>query len=63
MHQTAELLTLTEAAEYLNASPRFARRLVDERRVPVYYVGRFVRIRRTDLDDYLTAHLRAARES
>ena len=65
MYQTEvpELLTLPQAAEYMNASERFARRLVDERRVRVHKVGRFVRIARADLDDYLAANVRPARES
>jgi len=57
-----ELLTLAEAAQYLNTSERFARRLVDERRVRVHKVGRFVRIARVDLDEYLTANVREPRE-
>ena len=60
--QLPELLTLAEAAQYLNASERFARRLVDERRVRVHKVGRFVRIARADLDEYLAAHVREPRE-
>ena len=65
MYQTEvpELLTLPQAAKYMNASERFARRLVDERRVRVHKVGRFVRIARADLDDYLAANVRPARES
>ena len=61
--QVPELLTLHEAAQYMNVSERFARRLVDERRVRVHNVGRFVRIARADLDDYLAANVRPARES
>ena len=61
--QVPELLTLHEAVQYMNASERFARRLVDERRVRVHKVGRFVRIARADLDDYLAANVRPARES
>lgn len=58
-----ELLTLAEVAQYLNTSERFARRLVDERRVRVHKIGRFVRIARVDLDQYLSANVREVREA
>jgi excisionase family DNA binding protein len=48
-------LTIAEAAEYLNVSERFIRRLVAERRVPYYKLGKFVRFRRRDLDAYLSS--------
>ena len=57
-----ELLTVKEAAEYLGTSERFPRRLVEQRAVPVYKVGRFVRFDRADLDAYLESRVRAARE-
>jgi excisionase family DNA binding protein len=46
-------LTLDEAASYLNVSQRFMRRLVAERRVVFYKVGKFVRFRSGDLDRLL----------
>ena len=46
-------LTLSEAAAYLNVSQRFMRRLVAERRVVFYKVGKFVRFRRADLDSFV----------
>jgi excisionase family DNA binding protein len=57
-----ELFTLDQAAEYMNSSKRFARRLVDEKRIRVHKLGRWVRIARADLDAYLAAHVREARE-
>lgn len=48
-------LTIPEASEYLNVSERFIRRLVAERRVPYYKLGKFVRFRRRDLDAYLSS--------
>jgi excisionase family DNA binding protein len=38
------LLTVNEAAELLNVKPRFARRLIAERRIRFTHVGRHVRI-------------------
>lgn len=38
------LLTTEEAAEMLNTKPRFARRLIEERRIRFTRVGRHVRI-------------------
>ena len=47
------LLDIEGAAEQLNVSPRFIRRLVEERRVPFYKVGKFVRFDPKDLDGWL----------
>ena len=46
-------LTITQAAEYLNVSERFMRRLVAERRVAYHKVGKLLRFRSQDLDDFL----------
>ena len=43
---TAQYLTVAEAAEYLNTSVRFVRRLIAERRIAFHHVGRHVRIAR-----------------
>jgi excisionase family DNA binding protein len=51
------LLTYDEAAEVLNTSPRFPRRLVEERRIRFVRVGRFVRIPESALHDFITAGL------
>lgn len=50
------LLTKVEAADYLNVSERFVKRLVFEKRIPVHKLGRHVRIRQADLDAYLEAN-------
>ena len=53
-HATAlGLLDVTGIAHYLSISPRMARRLVDERRVPIVKVGSLVRVRRDDLDSFV----------
>lgn len=46
-------LSVDQAAEYLGMKPRFIRRLVDERRIRHYKVGRFVRLDPDVLDQFL----------
>ncbi|MFF0910133.1 excisionase family DNA-binding protein [Microbacterium enclense] len=53
-----DLLTVAEAAAYINTSERFARRLVSDRRVQVVKLGKHVRIPRPALDDYVAANTR-----
>jgi len=48
-------LTTREAADYLNVNERFIRRLVSERRVRFFHVGKFVRLSTGDLDALVTA--------
>ena len=48
-------LTVAEAAEYLNTSDRFVRRLISERRIAFHHVGRHVRIAVADLDAFVQA--------
>lgn len=48
-------LTVAEAAEYLNTSERFIRRLIAERRVAFHHVGRHVRLTAPDLDAFVRA--------
>jgi excisionase family DNA binding protein len=49
------LLTVPEAAEYMNTTVRFVRRLIAERRVAFVKLGRHVRLSMTDLDDFVRA--------
>ncbi|MFE9106663.1 excisionase family DNA-binding protein [Actinomadura geliboluensis] len=51
------LLTYAQAAEVLNTTPRFPRRLVEERRIRFVKVGRFVRIPESALREYIAAGL------
>jgi excisionase family DNA binding protein len=51
----ARPLTLPEAATYLNVTERYMRRLVTERRIPYFKVGRLLRFSTEDLDDFLEA--------
>lgn len=46
-------LDVTAAAGWLGVEERFVRRLVAERRVTYYKVGRHVRFDAEDLDDFL----------
>ena len=48
-------LTLSEAAAYLNVTERYVRQLVAEKRVAYHKVGRLLRFRRSDLDDFFEA--------
>lgn len=49
------LLTVEQAAELLNVSVRFVRRLIAERRIAVHRIGRHVRISGADLNAYITS--------
>lgn len=48
-------LTVPEAADYLNTSVRFVRRLIAERRIAFHHVGRHVRLRVVDLETFVQA--------
>lgn len=48
-------LTAQEAADYLNTSVRFIRRLIAERRIAFHKVGRHVRLAVADLDAFVEA--------
>ena len=49
------LLTVPEAADRLNTSQRFIRRIIDERRVKFVRVGRHVRIPESVLAEFISA--------
>jgi excisionase family DNA binding protein len=51
------LLTVAEAAELLSTSPRFPRRLIEERRIRFVRVGRHVRIPESALREFIAAGL------
>jgi excisionase family DNA binding protein len=50
-----KLLTIDEAAEVLNVSPRTVRRLIESRALPAHRLGRLVRISSPDLAAFLAA--------
>jgi excisionase family DNA binding protein len=49
------LYTVEQAAEYLNTSERFVRRLIAGRRIPFHKVGRYVRLTESDLASFVLA--------
>ena len=51
----AQLYTVEEAAERLNTTPRFIRRLIAERRIAFTKLGRHIRIPSDVLDDFVDA--------
>lgn len=55
MRETSPPLTLDQAAQYLNVTERYMRRLVAERRVPFHKIGRLLRFLPSDLDCLLEA--------
>ncbi|MCE7011514.1 helix-turn-helix domain-containing protein [Kibdelosporangium philippinense] len=50
-----EHFTVQEAADYMNTTVRFVRRLISERRIPFHRLGRHVRLKRTDVDTFIDA--------
>ncbi|MEN3582643.1 excisionase family DNA-binding protein [Streptomyces sp. ZYX-F-203] len=50
------LLSVDQVAERLGTGVRFARRLIEERRIRYVKVGRHVRIPESAVRDYLAAH-------
>jgi excisionase family DNA binding protein len=51
----SKYLQVPEAAEYLNTSVRFVRRLIEERRIAFHKVGRHVRLCLADLEAFAEA--------
>lgn len=49
------LLTVEQAAEYMNTTVRFVRRLIAERRIAFVKLGRHVRLSTSDLDAFVAA--------
>lgn len=49
------LLTMQQAADRLNTTVRFVRRLVVQRRIPYHKVGKYVRIAEADLEEFIAA--------
>lgn len=52
-----ELLSVPQAAERLGTPERFVRRLIAERRVRFYRVGKYIRFDSRDLDAFIGAGL------
>ena len=58
--QPDRLLDVHEVAQITGTTERFARRLVSERRIATVKVGKFVRVRSSDLDAWIVANTRPA---
>lgn len=48
-----ELLTPSQAGDYLQTGERFVRRLIAERRIPYVKLGKYVRLQRSALDAFI----------
>ena len=55
---TDSLMTIPQLAERLGVGPRFVRRLVYERTIPVVKVGRLVRFDPVEVDRWIEARRR-----
>ncbi len=55
MTSPTQYLTVADAADYLNTSVRFVRRLIAERRIAFHKGGAHVRIGLADLDSFVQA--------
>ena len=53
--QAGELLTVEQAADRIRMSARYVRRLISERRIGFYRLGRSVRIDPAELTAFVTA--------
>lgn len=56
------LLDVAGAADYMNISVRQVRGMIANRALPVIKIGKHCRIAQADIDAYLQAHTREARE-
>ena len=50
---TTQLLDIDQAAERLNVTPRFIRRLIAQRRIDYLKIGKFIRFKPDDLDTWI----------
>ncbi|NEK86583.1 helix-turn-helix domain-containing protein [Blastococcus saxobsidens] len=50
-----QLLTVAEAGDYLGTGERFVRRLIAQRRITYVKLGKYVRLQRSTLDDFIEA--------
>ena len=50
---SAPLIDIDQTAARLGVTPRFVRRLVNERRIPFHKIGKFVRFDPADVDRYI----------
>jgi excisionase family DNA binding protein len=55
VHDADRLLTKLEAADLLNVRPRFIERCIAQRRIRFVRVGRFVRVPRSAVEEFVAA--------
>ena len=55
LEQRNQLLTVAEAGDYLGTGERFIRRLVAQRRITYVKLGKYVRLQRSILDEFIEA--------
>jgi len=48
-----EILTIPQAAEYLQVCDKTVRRLISNKQLPASKIGKSWRIKKSDIDDYL----------
>ena len=53
--QHDQLLTVAQAGDYLGTGARFIRRLIAQRRITYVKLGKYVRLQRSTLDDFIEA--------
>lgn len=53
--RTTTLYTVEQAAERMNITPRYVRRLTAERRIAFVRLGRYVRIAEQDIEAFVAA--------
>ncbi len=53
--QDNQLLTVAQAGDYLGTGERFVRRLIAQRRITYVKLGKYVRLQRSILDEFIEA--------
>ena len=53
--QHDQLLTVAQAGDYLGTGERFIRRLIAQRRIGYVKLGKYVRLQRSILDEFIEA--------
>ena len=59
----AEVMTVTEVAEYLRVNPQTVYRKAKAGELPVMRIGRAIRFRRTELEEWMRAPIFTVRPS
>lgn len=62
LDQHNQLLTVAQAGDYLGTGERFIRRLIAQRRITYVKLGKYVRLQRSILDEFIEAGRVASEE-